>query len=458
MKTLQRILYLFLLTLAIVACERDYDMPPLNEPKYEGADANITIAALKKDYAAATQDNPITIEEELVVKAIVSANDESGNIFKQIFVQDSTGGIPISVDQNSVYTTYRVGQEVFVDLKGMCVSAYGGQLQLGYPGAYLYRTPWEDFVAHVFLNGWPDETKLVPVQANDISKLNEHVERLTYTLVQLNGVSFTNGGKGTFAPTTGYGTQVLKDAQGNAIDVRTSNYADFASDKLPEGTGTITGILGRFNDSWQLTVRTRDDIGSFEGEGQQPPVGEETVIFMETFGEGYYPSGNRPKIADFTDFDMKSPITYSDASGNADIRSMSGGTGAHVWFPANQDAYLTISGINTTGHQRIVLSYEVAANLYSAGEAMDLNAMTVKCNGTALDVPSIPVSNANGDNGKFYSIEIDNLPIAENVTIEFFASAGQNTLGLRLDNIKLTADPQEGGGGDGPIVPDPLKK
>ena len=47
MKTLQRILYLFLLTLAIVACERDYDMPPLNEPKYEGADANITIAALK---------------------------------------------------------------------------------------------------------------------------------------------------------------------------------------------------------------------------------------------------------------------------------------------------------------------------------------------------------------------------------------------------------------------------
>lgn len=77
---------------------------------------------------------------------------------------------------------------------------------------------------------------------------------------------------------------------------------------------------------------------------------------------------------------------------------------------------------------------------------------------TALDVPSIPVSNANGDNGKFYSIEIDNLPIAENVTIEFFASAGQNTLGLRLDNIKLTADPQEGGGGDGPIVPDPLKK
>lgn len=458
MKTLQRILYLFLLTLAVVACERDYDMPPLNEPKYEGADANTSINSLKKDYAAATQDNPLTIEENLILRAIVSANDASGNIFKQIFVQDSTGGIPISVDQNSVYTTYRVGQEVFIDLKGMCVSAYGGQLQLGYPGAYLYRTPWEDFVAHVLLNGWPDETKLIPVQVNDISKLNEHIGKLTYTLVQLNEVSFTNGGKNTFAPATGYGTETLKDALGNTIDVRTSNYADFASDKLPEGTGTVTGILGRFNDSWQLTIRTRDDIGAFEGGVPQPPVGEETVIFMETFGDGYYPSGSRPKIADFTDFDMEAPITYSDASGNADIRSMSGANGAHVWFPANKDAYLTISGINTTGHQRIVLSYEVAANLYSAGESMNLNAMTVKCNGIALEVPSIPVSNENGDNSKFYSIEIDNIAIAENIVLEFFASATQNTLGLRLDNIKLTADPQEGGGGDEPIVPDPMKK
>ena len=55
-----------------------------------------------------------------------------------------------------------------------------------------------------------------------------------------------------------------------------------------------------------------------EPSGPEEPGGQ-TPFFKETFGTGTYPSGSRPVIADFTDFDMKSPVTYEDASGANDI-------------------------------------------------------------------------------------------------------------------------------------------
>lgn len=56
MKILHKILCLpvILMALAFTACDRDYDMPPLNEPKFElPADAQtITIKQLREKYAA----------------------------------------------------------------------------------------------------------------------------------------------------------------------------------------------------------------------------------------------------------------------------------------------------------------------------------------------------------------------------------------------------------------------
>ena len=83
------------------------------------------------------------------MKAVITANDESGNIFKKIYLQDETGAIEMEVDQNSVYNYYPVGQTVYIDLKGLSLAMYGDELQLGRPDGYLYRTPWEEFQAHV---------------------------------------------------------------------------------------------------------------------------------------------------------------------------------------------------------------------------------------------------------------------------------------------------------------------
>lgn len=292
MKLLRNISLPLIASLALFACERDYDAPLLTEPEYTGPAANITISELRTENAAAAEDAPIIITKDQVLKAVITGNDESGNIFKKIYLQDETGAIEMEVDQSSVYNYYPVGQTVYVDLNGLSISVYGNEQQLGHPEGYLFRTPWEDFEKHVSKDGWANPENAKPVVIDDISTINAAPDNYKFKLVQFTGVTFQNGGKGIFAPEDGYGEENITDSHGNTIMIRTSNYASFAGNKLPEGKGNVTGILGRFKGTWQLTLRTANDVSDFTGsneeeeggnEGGETPSGETKTILEETF-------------------------------------------------------------------------------------------------------------------------------------------------------------------------------
>ena len=272
MKTLKRLSYLLLITILATSCERDYDAPPLNMPEYTGDAPNITILGLKEKFAAVTSNTPQLIEEPLILKARVGGNDISGNIYKQLIIQDETGGISIGVDQNSIYTTYRVGQEMFIDLKNLYIVNYGGELQIGYGTTQANRIPWANFKAQAHLNQWPDSTLVAP----NIVAIKDLKVDMNNTVIQLDNVYFVNGGKSTFTVNETTTSQTLKDKDGNSIDVRTSSYSNFANDLLPVGTGTLIGILGRYNGNWQFTIRSKADIKDFDGETPSTPEGKGT--------------------------------------------------------------------------------------------------------------------------------------------------------------------------------------
>ena len=272
MKTLKRLSYLLLIAILATSCERDYDAPPLNEPKYNGAAPNITISGLKEKFATVTSNAPQLIEESLIVRARVGGNDISGNIYKQLIIQDETGGISIGVDQNSIYTTYRVGQEVFLDLKNLYIVNYGGELQIGQGTTQANRIPWVNFKDHAHLNEWPDSTLVAP----KVVGIKDLKVDMNNTVVQLDNVYFVNGGKSTFAINETTTSQTLKDKDGNSIDVRTSSFSTFAKDILPSGTGTLIGVLGRFNGNWQFTIRSKADVKDFNGETPSTPEGKGT--------------------------------------------------------------------------------------------------------------------------------------------------------------------------------------
>ena len=276
MKTFSKhILFLLSLFVLFTACdERDFDSPPIDAPIYEGK-ANITIQQLKDKYAG---QNLVEITEELIVKGIVVANDISGNIYKQIQLQDETAGICIAIDRNNIYGDFRLGQEIFIELKGLYFGLYGNYPQIGYrysrnnDNVYtIGQATWEFFLERAFLNGFPDPKKAVAKEFSGIDKISASD---IGQLVTIHNVYFENGGKEPFAvPNPNNGnvqteSKLLKAAASNlSLTARNSSAANFASQIMPEGIGSITGVLSIFNTTMQITLRDSLDCSFGKGEG-----------------------------------------------------------------------------------------------------------------------------------------------------------------------------------------------
>jgi len=430
MKTLKHLIYLLLVSVLIVGCSRDFDEPPLTPPVYDGPPANKTIAEIKEMYKDIT--DPTLIEVDHIIKAYVSGNDISGNIYKQLYIQDATGAINIGIDQNSMYTEYRVGQELYINLHGLYMVKYGGELQIGYGNTSANRIPWLIFNDHASKNDFPNPANVEPLKV-ELGKLTDN---MVNKLVVIENVYFVNAdGKTAFTADNVTTNQPISNISGNRLDVRTSSFSPtLAKRLLPEKYGTITGILGRYNGGWQLFLRDVNDIGTFGMEGPTIPPVEGDDLFKETFGtEDVSSSEKRKNIADYTGYDNPAPIVYT---GSGDIRSTQAFDN-HVWLKTGEGS-LKIEGINITGKTDVKLSYDITANLYDAGSSININVLKIKCNGTDLSVPSFVITKDDGYNNKLYTAEISGLP-GTITSIEFYTDAA-NTLGLRLDNIRIYTD------------------
>lgn len=449
MKLYHTLSLLLLASVALVSCERDYDAPPLNEPKYDGPAANTTIAQLRQLGASATEDTPVVLEGEKIMKAVVTGNDESGNIYQKIFLQDETGAIEMEVAQNSVYNYYPVGQTVYVNLDGLSISVYGAEQQLGDPNGYLYRTPWETFQQKVLKDGWADASAAKPLVIDDISTINADPDNYKFKLVQFTNVAFANGGTATFAPSSDYGQENITDSKGNTLLVRTSSYANFAANTLPTGRGNVTGILGRFRGSWQLTIRTADDVAGFTGEGggtvtPDKPTTTETLL-DESFGKD---SGQ----GKFTIEDIKLPqgSTYVwKASNYNDSYFMS--ASAYVGG-ANQDSEsrLISPSIDLTGKSNVVLSFMHTFRKFGDDTHLADLKLEVRESGSSTWTEVAIPNYSTGEDNKFVASGDISLDAYKGKTIQFafhYKSSTASALRWQIQDVKVTASGTTGNQG-----------
>lgn len=262
----QIILSLAAFVFTFTSCVKgEFDEPPINIPKFEGT-ANKTIAELKAGYLGVLD----SIEEDIIISGKVIGNDESGNIYKQLVIQDATGGIVLGLDRTNMYNEFKIGQRVFVKCKGMYIGDYNGLIQLGakYNGA-IGRMADAQINSHIFRDSLPG-----PAPAPTVVTLSANNKDKISMLVKFDNVHFTEVGQpwSSLDATT---NRTLLDAAGKSIIVRTSNYANFASYKIPSGTGNVTGILSIFGTTYQLTIRDTNDAKGFV---PPPPV-----YFEESF-------------------------------------------------------------------------------------------------------------------------------------------------------------------------------
>ena len=275
-----------LLGLGFASCERKYDAPLLADPTVTPGDEKvITIAEYKDKFKKVPKEGQV-IEDNLAIRAVVVGNDVSGNIYKQIYVQDATGGISIGIDQNNISNDYQVGQEVFIKLQGLAATSYGGVTQIGMKDTQSNRIPYEVVKKQILRDKRPDAEKAKP-KTTTIAQFSDN---MVGTLIKLENVYFELGGTATYGDQAQNAVnRTLKDTTGKTLIVRNSKYASFANDVLPKGNGTVVGILSKFNKDYQLFIRTADDCFGFTGKdpitggevNPNPPAGN--VIYAETF-------------------------------------------------------------------------------------------------------------------------------------------------------------------------------
>ena len=320
MKTMK---YLKLALLALVAvftttsCMDDDWKDPNSETSPYGNNSIqetnvVSIAELKNTYGPKQKDeinDTVRIADGTQIKGIVTGNDIEGNIYSQISIQDEsdnpnkpgekvTSGIIISVAQGGLSGQLQIGQEVLINVGGLYYGTYRSQPQLGvayhdsskdqnYPSR-ISRADWQNRFKVI---GKPDASKIkVQVFSTnpDASKGELNVADLLDAdvaykyagcLVTLKGVEFAMGdGKTTLAPedegkTLGYGvTRYFKgyDKTNKQIGIRTSCYADFAANLVPQGVVDVTGVLScykssaKYNHTVQLALRRFSDIKASE--------------------------------------------------------------------------------------------------------------------------------------------------------------------------------------------------
>lgn len=241
----------------------------------------ISIADLKTQFATIiNSDNGYKqIEKDMMIKAVVTGNDVSGNIYNQVSVQDASGAIIIAINGSGLSGYLPVGQEILVNLKGLYIGSYKKLPQIGGVNTKLSdgslgmgkieRAIWNEHFK-ILNPGEADASTVVPEEF-DLTKLTDaaYMDANVGKLMTLKKVKFASAnGKNVWAPDDTNTSLELIDAEtGKRISssnlvVRNSGYSKFANEVVPQGVFDITGIFTRYNNTWQIVLRSTDDLKS----------------------------------------------------------------------------------------------------------------------------------------------------------------------------------------------------
>lgn len=256
-----------------------YDTPTED---YTGTTFELTnvmsIQDVKEKYRTTITGNTFRlIDEDIQVQGTVTGNDEGSNLYNEITLQDASGAIVVAISQSGLYGSLPVGAQVAVNLKGLYIGGYGNQAEIG--GVYtnaktgatgiggMDRYTWHTHYMLVSQGKESDATALMTEFDYSRSANNDYIWANQGKLMRLSNVTFKNGdGKTVFA--TKDGSVSLSNNSANRgfvgmsdsrIVFRTSTYAKFAADTIPQGRTSVIGIFTVYRSTWQILARSRND-------------------------------------------------------------------------------------------------------------------------------------------------------------------------------------------------------
>lgn len=400
---------MLLLSIAIVTgCKREFDEPPA-----EGTidiQSNLTIAELKSKHTLGAYEK---LDQDWIIEGVVIADDQSGNYYKTIVIQDATGGIDVKLNANSLFNNYPIGRKIYIKVNGLYLGDYNGLIQLG-GGTYndTNGNPRLAGIEELLIPNFVLKGARNQAVTPKVTTIDQLTDADVSTLVILNAVQFA--AQDTAQP---YADAINKltvnrnveDCNGGAIILRNSGYADFANQLMPGGNGTITAVYSIFGSDKQLYIRNTDDVVMHDarcnsgcgGAGDYLQVGAIRSMFTGTITA--IPDAKR----------VKGTVLSDGANANLSSKNMyllgEDGKGIAVRFTANHS---------------FVLGEQVDINI-SGVELSEFNGL--------LQLNNVPLSNA-------CSIGTGTLPTPPVMTIADLNNNFENleaTL-VRIPNVLIT--------------------
>lgn len=262
----------------------------------------------------------VSFTTDIVIEGYVVSNDESGNIYKTLSVQDDiknpTAAIRFSIDVPNLYSVFPTGRKIFVKLNGLSIGYNRGSLEIGVVnGSDLVRIPNAIVFEHFQRSC---ETLKIEPKVVAISELDDSMIDM---LVEISDVQFkTEDLENTFGEINSTKTveriltQVGDDciSESNLI-LTISGFSDFKNLELPSGKGTINGILTKYYSEYQLVVRDELDLNFDKDRCAEVKSLEATISYAEII-EMY-----KEQVVEFgidTNFIFEGYVISSDQQGN----------------------------------------------------------------------------------------------------------------------------------------------
>ncbi|WP_179348571.1 DUF5689 domain-containing protein [Winogradskyella pacifica] len=209
------------------------------------------------------------------VKGYVSSSDQTGNFFKEFFIQDSptnpTSGLKVILNQVDTYNQFNLGREVYISLQGLFigeervgngVTTIGGGTETDQFGTTVSSLNEIQIRQKVLRSTVTEE--LTPLNLGLTAINGSHVG----VLVKVENVEFADDeiGLNYFDPIEVFDTQrILQDCRGFTYPqfiLETSSFSSFKNEPLPIGNGSVTAVVSKTFDgaSLILALNSTDDV------------------------------------------------------------------------------------------------------------------------------------------------------------------------------------------------------
>lgn len=281
--------------MVFISCKKDLDQPDIT-PFPNGTEW--TVGQILDTLANGTFQFDKEWHKDAIVKGYVIADETGGNIYRTFYLRGLDGKC-IAVyrkgasDGGSDDFNVRVGDYVGYSLYGSIISEYSKLPQI--------QVQEHDVNKLIVIYERNCTDKVQPISTT-ITRINagEHL----CDLVQIDDVQFETYEGLTYAEGTTNTNRSLVSCSGESIIVRTSGYASFAGELLPAGRGSLTSIASVYNTTWQLLIRTTNDVRLVNarcGEGGETMELPYVQNFSSSFGTytTYNVAGNQTWVIDY---------------------------------------------------------------------------------------------------------------------------------------------------------------